>query len=76
VKKEKPNKKGIVMSSKKRAKYTPKVKNEGMIGRIIAQPSADDLRPSEEAREEQRILLRWEKRSKENDWDVGRPFKP
>jgi hypothetical protein len=68
-------KKGIVVSSKHGKKHIPKVKNEGM-GKIIAQPSADDLRPTEEAREEQRILLRWEKRSKDSDWVVGRPFRP
>lgn len=64
------------MSSKRGKKNIPKVKNEGMRGQIIAQPSADDLRPSEEAREEQRALLRWEKRSKDSDWVVGRPFRP
>ncbi|MHC4595698.1 MAG: hypothetical protein ACYS19_12240 [Planctomycetota bacterium] len=69
-------KKGIVMSSKRGKKHIPKVKNEGMHGQIIAQPSADDLRPSEEAREEQRTLLRWEKRSKDSDWVVGHPFRP
>ena len=64
------------MSSKRGNKRIPKVKNEGKLGQIIAQPSADDLRPSEEAQEEQRALLTWEKRSKEKDWVVGRPFRP
>lgn len=68
--------KGIVMSSKHGNKRIPKVKNEAALGRITAQPSADDLRPSEEAREEQRTLLRWEERSKDSDWVVGHPFRP
>jgi len=44
------------------------------LGEIVSQPSAEDLRPTEEQREEQRILLRWEKRAGETDWVVGRPY--
>ena len=42
---------------------------------IVAEPSPDELRPSEEAKEELQRLLTWENRSKKRDWVVGRPFK-
>lgn len=41
---------------------------------ILAEPSQEELRPSEEARKEMQRLLNWEKRSEKRDWIVGRPF--
>ncbi len=46
---------------------------KGAVPKIIAEPSDEELRPSEEERQEVEHLLGWEKRSKERDWVVGRP---
>ena len=36
--------------------------------------SEEELRPTEEARQELQRLLTWEKRSEKRDWVVGQPF--
>lgn len=43
--------------------------------KIIAEASVEELRPTEEARQELQRLLAWEERSEKRDWVVGRPFK-
>jgi hypothetical protein len=42
---------------------------------ILTCPSARDLRPTTEVRQQLQRRLNWEKQSAERDWVVGRPFK-
>jgi hypothetical protein len=54
-----------------RSKYA--IRKKKAAPRIIAAPSEEDLRPSDEAKEEIQRLLDWEERSKQRDWVVGHP---
>jgi len=63
------------MSPKKSDRSNGGGMNKSQATRVITEPSARELRPTAEAREELQRLLSWEKRSEKRDWVVGRPFK-